>query len=289
VHRPGRQLQSVFSGRLAEFDRDREHELWRDVGIVSRSLQRGLCFRVDLEDLESPEETWQQIVERSSDVDVAPNEVDILVDLRSVRGESRGELKELVIDFVLEARQFLPRSVVVAGSSALPTVAAVPEKGLMSVPRMELKLWADVVADTQFRMPCIFGDYGVVFPGFDRGNPVTNMNAKIRYTAFENIHYFSGQLYAKSAPAEQYHSLAQHVMASGFYEGYDASFGDRYIYDCARAVRSPRSAAPWVAADQNRHIEHTAGHIAGIAGRLPGADSAELSLLVQGKSAALDA
>ena len=269
-----------------EFAPEREREMWRDLAPVVKSLGRGFCFRVDFDELEATEEIWQQIVERSADLGISPGQADVIVDLRSIRGRETEWLKEVVIDFILGSQQFAPRSVVVAASSALATVSEVPKNDRMTVERKELALWASIVADTEFSMPLLFGDYGVISPDFDRGGSITNINAKIRYTAFENIHYFRGELFDKTPPEEQYHSLAQHVMASGVYEGRDASFGDEYIYNCARGARVPRAAAPWVAVDQNRHIEHTAWHLEQIASLLIDAQPEDISRLLAGEAEA---
>lgn len=267
------------------FDREievaRQEKLWRDVEPLFRRLGRGLCFRVDIEDIEgAPEETWEQIVERSAQLHLRPAEVDVVMDLRSLRERDERAVKELVIDFAVGARSFIPRSLILAGSSALQTVSNVPEDGGVSIDRTELRLWAELFVDAAFRSPLTFGDYGVVYPDFDRDTLATRINAKIRYTARDKIHYFRGQSYSKIPPEQQYPVLARRVVDSPVYADPKYSFGDRYIYECAQGLESPRSAGPWVFADQNRHLVHTARQTQELVKRLRGAELDRVGLIL---------
>ena len=274
------------------FDREvvpeRTEQMWRELVDLVIAIGRGFCFRVDIEELDgAQEETWEKIIERSAQLKIAPSQTDVVIDLRSIRDRDERALKDLVIDFALGAGQFIPRSMILAGSSALHTVKQVPENGTLSIERKELRLWAEIFADTQFQFPLIFGDYGVVYPDFDREGSFGNINAKIRYTANDKIHYFRGKLYSKVEPHEQYHMLSQQVMASPYFIGSSYSFGDRYIHDCVKGWEKPRQPGPWVLADQNHHFVHTAHQMEILVARLPGAEQPDIDRLLAGAAPAV--
>lgn len=266
-----------------EVDLGRSDQMWTELAGLVPAIGRGCCFRIDFEEIEgAPEETWQEIVERSAQLKLAPSQVDVTLDLRSVLERDEQRLKELVLDFLLGAGRFVPRSVVVAGSSALQTVQEVPENGTLSIERKELRLWADLFADTELSYPLLFGDYGVIYPEFTREGSFSHINAKIRYTAHDKIHYFRGRSYSKMDPEIQYHTLSQHVMASPFFLGIGYSEGDKFIYDCVRGHEQPKQAGPWVTADLNHHLVHTARQIQGLVSSLPGADQEQVRRLISG-------
>lgn len=275
------------------FDREilpsRTEQMWRELAELVPVIGRGFCFRVDFEELDAAQdETWQQIAERSAQLQLRPSQTDVLIDLRSLRDREVNALKDLVIDFALAAGQFVPRSLILVGSSALNTVGEVPENGRLSVERKELRIWAEIFAESAFPCPLIFGDYGVVYPDFDRDGSFGNINAKIRYTAYSQIHYFRGTRFSEVDPAEQYHRLSQHVMASRYFLARDYSFGDRYIHDCVKGWQRPRQAGPWVVADQNHHFVHTALHTAVLVEHLPGAERAHVDRLLSGTAEILE-
>jgi len=266
-----------------EVDTARREKMWVDLASLFPRLSRGLCFRIDVDDVlgGAHEDIWQQVAERTAQLGLKPSDVDVLMDLRSLHDRDERLLKESVIDFTLEAGRFKPRTFVLSGSSALHTVSDVPADGELAVRRAELWLWAEIFTDTNLGPRIVFSDYGVVYPDFDRDTSATHINAKIRYTAQDKIHYFRGQLYSKIAPLFQYPELARRVVGSGIYAGRDYSFGDRYIHDCAAGWERPKAPGPWVFADQNRHFVYTANQAARLSQILGGMDEIERVLTAQ--------
>ncbi|MEO5969027.1 MAG: hypothetical protein ABIQ95_03800 [Bdellovibrionia bacterium] len=239
---------------------ERDDDLWSLLSPIVKNFGAGFCFRIDIDDLDDQaEDTMSQILERSSQLRLKPKEVDLFIDLRDVADRNLDELKDLVLDFL----QFIPssvnfRSIILAGSSALKTVADIPMEGVIDVARQELHLWAKLQRDLPESISLIYGDYGVVHPDFVDGIRNKYMNAKIRYTTRGRITYFRGHgLLHPVKDYEQYRKLADKVRNSSCYMGLSFSAGDKYINDVAAFNETHGAPATWVLADMNHHLEYT--------------------------------
>jgi len=239
---------------------DRDDAVWAPLRAEVKRMAQGFCFRIDIDDLDDKaQETWTELLERSADLELAPKALDLLLDLRHVAQRSTNELKELVTDFLAyKPLQNKYRSIIVAGSSALKDVAAIPKDDTGEVIRKELRVWVELQADVGSSVTLTFGDYGVVHPDFTDGGPNQNANAKIRYTLGGRIFVFRGHKLFKPTDFKQYHALAERVRNSQAYRGRDFSYGDSYIDDCADYNKGPGNMGCWVLADMNHHIEYTA-------------------------------
>lgn len=239
---------------------DRDEELWGSLHTEVQKMGRGFCFRVDVDDLDDrSEETWAAILERSAQLGLSPEDIDILIDLRYVGQTSPDALKNLVLDFL----SFAPadsafRSIVVSGSSALKHVGSIPQDGIGDVERRELRLWMELQTDLHDVHSLVFSDYGVVHPDFSIVGPNKNSNAKIRYTTSGKIRIFRGHRLREAPGFKQYHALADQVRNSSEYMGRAFSQGDTYIDDCADGTVRSGNLGTWVYVDMNHHIQHTA-------------------------------
>jgi hypothetical protein len=259
---------------------DRDDSLWPLLVPVIQSNAQGFCFRVDVDDLDDlAEETWGQILERSAELGLRSNQIDLLLDLRDVMKFELDELQRIVEDFFginPDIRGF--RSVILAGSSALKTVADIPKDGVGHVTRRELLLWSRVQREVSRELPLVFGDYGVIHPDFSDQGPNNYMNAKIRYTDRGRIVYFRG--HGLKHPVKdyvQYHSLAAQVRDSGAYQGREFSYGDWYIDTVADFNTTSGHPGTWVLADMNHHLEYTTMQMSKLVSKvLQVADEAEL-------------
>ncbi len=66
----------------------RNDNLWAELGRLAIALKNGFCFRIDIDDLDDlddqSEETWVEILERSAEMHLGAQQVDIVVDLRFI-------------------------------------------------------------------------------------------------------------------------------------------------------------------------------------------------------------
>jgi hypothetical protein len=237
-----------------------DDSLWPQMVDIVTRFQRGFCFRIDFDDLEDQaEETWRQILERTAELRLAPSDVDLLIDLRYITENVFPQREVAAIDFLNhQPKRFVPRTITLAGSSALKEVGPIPENGHAAIRRQELRLWARLQAEFQGSTSITYGDYGIVHPDFSQAARVTNANGKIRYTAGDSIHYFRGSRLSKPPGYKQYHALAKRVGESRFYCGRGFSVGDAFIDDCANCRVGTGNLPIWVHTDQNHHFEYTA-------------------------------
>lgn len=240
---------------------DRNDKLWAQLKSVVSDFNQGFCFRISIDDLDDKaEETWDQIIERTSDMALFPPQVDIVVDLRFVGDKNENDLKNMVIDFLaLNSNASKYRSVTLAGSSALKTVSEIEKDNVGEVSRKELRLWSALSRDVDESLHLLFGDYGVIHPDFSDQGSSKYTNAKIRYTVGSRILYFRGHgLTHPKKDYVQYHDLAAKVCADNRYQGASSSYGDSYMFECANRMIKPGSPSTWVRADMNHHISYTA-------------------------------
>ena len=127
---------------------DRDDALWTPLRAEIKKFGQGFCFRIDIDDLDDQaEETWAGIIERSAELGLTPDQIDLMVDLRYVGEINSDVLKNLVIDFL----SYMPagneyRSLIISGSSALKDVSSIPKDGVGEVVRNELRLWMQLQA-----------------------------------------------------------------------------------------------------------------------------------------------
>lgn len=238
---------------------ERDDAVWPILRKVVKQMNHGFCFRVDIDDLDDQaEDTWLELIERTSELKLTPLTTDLLIDLRDIRDLDRGNLKDLVLDFLAykpTANKY--RSIILAGSSALKTVTDIPKDGVGEIVRNELLLWAQLQSDLDDSVTLNYADYGIVHPDFTDIGPNKNANAKIRYTEGSKVVIFRGHKLYDPSDFPQYHVLANRVCKSQYYKGRQFSFGDRYIDNCAKKISGSGNLGNWVAADMNHHMEYT--------------------------------
>lgn len=235
------------------FGFDRDEALWPF--IAEQALRSGgLLLRLDADDIEFADETIERVLDLSR-YGIDSRYVDVMIDRRYV------ESREGALGAAVETADFIDslasrvrfRRLIVAGSCAPKSVAAVERDGYAAIPRHELTLWATLASE---RLPVrpIYGDYGVIHPDFSDLTLSTHINGKIRYTQGTQLHIHRGHSLRQGDKYEQFRVLAAAVAKSRHYRGQNFSYGDRYIYDCATGHAGTGNPGTWVLVDQNHHI-----------------------------------
>lgn len=239
---------------------ERNDELWEDLRGVVEKFRKGFAFRLRQDDLGEDviEETWSSILERSSQLNLSENEIDLILDLSSLAEQDIVDLKETIVTFLFgnpRVRHY--RSIVVSSSSALRTVGEIEKNSSAEVTRSELYLWCDLWNDLPDEVRPIYSDYGIVHPDFSDMGPNKFMNAKIRYTVGDKILYFRGHgLLYPTKDYEQYRTLARRVRADPRYRSEELSIGNHYLSDCANGHGTPGTPGTWIKADMNHHMTY---------------------------------
>lgn len=239
------------------FGFDHEPELWNRIVKIVHREGRGITFRLKIEDIDTAEETIEEIIDRLRSADIPAASTNILIDLESVferTGIQLVEVRSQCQDFIeaaLSAAKF--RLITIAASSMPRDVSAVPKSGELDFPRHELQLWAN----TFVSMPSVavgFGDYGIVHPRFSDKIIATNANAKIRYTTRGSHRIFRGYSLREGMKYQQYFDLTERVIQSDVYIDRNYSFGDDRIWLCANKFSTCGNLGTWVEADMNHHF-----------------------------------
>jgi hypothetical protein len=235
------------------FGFDRDESLWP---LIAEQTHRsgGLLLRLDIDDVDFADETIERILDLHR-FGINTRQVDIMVDHRHL------ESREYALRSAVETADFIDnlatrarfRRLIVAGSCAPKSVAAVERDGYAAIPRHELSLWATLASE---RLPLrpIYSDYGIIHPDFSDLTLSTHINGKIRYTQGMQLHIHRGHSLRQGNKYEQYRVLASEVAKSSHYRGLNFSYGDRYIYDCATGHAGTGNPGTWVLVDQNHHI-----------------------------------
>ena len=249
---------------LPVFGFDHEPELWPRIAKIAKKENRGVTFRLKMEDIEAGDDTVAMLIEHIEDQGLRSSQTNLVVDLASLHARSEQEIvkvRELTQEFIemaMTARDFGQISVV--GSSIPKDVSEVPKNGTMLFARRELPLWLEIRASVP-RAEVIFGDYGVVHPNFSDKSLATNANGKIRYTSRLHHQIFRGHSLRQGVKFGQYREISERVLASKSYGGRDFSFGDEYIWRCANHEAGTGHLGTWVEVDMNHHLVFTAAQL----------------------------
>ncbi|WP_321870902.1 beta family protein [Paraburkholderia tropica] len=254
----GRQVTPVYGF-------DRNDDLWPQLGKVVAGFGKGFAFRLGRDDLADYlfDDTWAAIVERTAELGLQENSVDLILDFGSLSGLDSEEIKETVVSFLFHnPRAKFYRSIIVSSSSALKTVGEIEQDHMTEVTRNELHLWSELWNDMPGDVKPIYGDYGVIHPDFSDAGPNKYMNAKIRYTIGDKILYFRGHgLRHPKKDYEQYYALARQVVGDHRCRDRKFSEGDIYLDNCARGQIKPGTPSTWILADMSHHMTYVAQQV----------------------------
>jgi hypothetical protein len=225
---------------------------------------RGVCMRIVAEDLDDPEAAVAEALERISTDGLAPEDVDLLLDLGEI-GVNVGP-SVLVVDITLReiaAREDW-RTLTVAATS-FPDVSAYGPNSINIAQRYEWDLWRRVQARKLPRPPD-FGDYGIF--GAQTGGP----GSEFAFAPSPNLRYTTGDdwlIFKARSPTrfgfDQFNSLCQALVARPEYAGADFSWADGYIARCAAGRDGPGNASTWIQVNTNHHVTAVVEQLASLA------------------------
>jgi hypothetical protein len=155
------------------------------------------------------------------------------------------------------------RTFTLLGTSFPKTMGGI-RKGGEVIPRHEWVLYKTVIAvfkGTGLRLPT-FGDYAISHPdGSELDWRVVKPPATIRYTIEDGWYVVKGEN-VRDYGFKQYHELSRVVLASRYYHGPGASWGDTYIQTCADRNAKTGNLSTWRQVGTNHHIEKVTRDIA---------------------------
>ncbi len=152
-------------------------------------------------------------------------------------------------------------SVTVAGTGMPTGTAEVGRDGAAKIPRSEWALWRSLDG-AGYRRPS-FGDYVVQHP-----DPLTDFDPRFMDSSAQLRYTISGSWFVvrgrgvRGTGLEQIHQLAAQVVDHPEYAGPDFSWGDQWLWNCARQSCAPGNQGRWRQVTTNHHLTYVVRQLA---------------------------
>jgi len=218
-----------------------------------------ICIRLLDNDIATPGPTNEEINKILDVLKIRPCNVHLLLDFRNISDVNVSEKKEDTVDFLKKLNEINAWLTLIISASSFPeNLSEVERYSEKLIPRLEFKLWKQILTlykNRQIERLPTFSDYCICHPDLLDFRPEYNPSVSIRYTLEEHWLILK-QAGLKRKVGErtvydfsQFHSLSNRLRGDRRYFGPEYSYGDKYIYDCARRrVKKGRNgfAAPLV-------------------------------------------
>ncbi len=226
---------------------------------------RGMCLRLEAEDLEEPEDLPRALTAALDDLALRPADVDLLLDLGPIGPEQQwtGATVRLFLTALPQITEW--RSLTLAASSFPLDLSAVEADSVTPLPRAEWTVWRALHdrAGRLERMPT-FGDYGISHPAPREVDPrIIQRSASIRYTEADDFIVAKGRSIRQHG-ADQHYDLAALLVERPDFHGEDFSWGDAYIAARARREPGPGNGMTWRKAGTSQHLAFVTSQLASL-------------------------
>jgi hypothetical protein len=228
--------------------------------------QRGAALRYNLQGTALPTGmTHGRLLEtRLSALGLDGQDVDVILDLGWLSPDVSISAAD-ICEVVDELASIAPwRNVVLVGTSMPDTLAAISERSLGGLPRLEWDLWTEVTGP-RYGKRVSFGDYAIQHPRppEDTG---PGMRANIRYTAVNRTVIARGEGSVTQGGASQYPELCRMITGLDDFETRDYSWGDGVIEECAGGGSWSASQGLWRGAGTSHHLRLVTDQLRTLAG-----------------------
>jgi hypothetical protein len=243
----------------------RENEYQDVVRDVILRDNRGVCLRIEGDDIEDPDFN-DSIDSFLSIISLQPPAVDIIIDFKDIPTQPhlisrlatiiRGEINSLP-----HLREW--RTITFAATGFPQDLSGVAGQTISMVSRSEWIIWNSTTSGRIGRKPS-FGDYGISHPEPVEIDPrIMTRSASIRYTTEDNWLIVKGRS-VKYFGSGQYYSLCQTLIHRQEYSGQSFSWGDEYINSCAAGQTGPGSAMTWRKVGNSHHLAFVVDQISNL-------------------------
>lgn len=190
--------------------------------------------------------------------------IDLLVDFKIV--DDKTSCKSLLnkINLLPHIEQW--RTFIVAGGAFPQDLSHLEKHNQHNISRADWKIWNTLLKDLK-RSPS-FADYTLQYPVYTPKTSASNPSASIRYTLEKDwvIVRGEGLRNPKGAGFKQYPAQAQILAKQKIFKGENFSFGDSYIAEKAKDIKTKKTGNPktWLEAGINHHLTLVANQIANL-------------------------
>ncbi len=262
--------RNIWGISVTGLDRDEEYNI--SIKKVIESDNRGVCIRLLSYDIQDSFEANKKVNELLSFLELSAQDSHIILDLRNLTPDSMPEYVDDTLVFLHNFGKLNEWSTLTLAGSGFPeSMGGIEKNSLTRIPRVELELWEQVISQGRNerlnRLPT-FGDYGICYPDIPDFDLSFNPSVKIRYTLPQSWLVVKGggikrKINGKtSRDYSQFHTLAEKMCANREYYSRDYSYGDSYIFRCAKGLVGPGNLTKWVEVDTNHHLTLVAQQIA---------------------------
>ena len=235
---------------------------------IQEGLKHGVCIRLLNDDLETPEETFNQVEVILEDLEISSSECHLLVDFKYIKIAGL----ESAIESLTELGNYIDfsnwNSLIVSGSSFPKDMSGISKDTTVKIPRVELKLWKSVMKlQPLLGIRPLYSDYCIVHPETPDIDPKKVRSAgKIRYATENNWVVFRGSSLKEGDRFNQYFNLAKKVVNHECYLGNGTSWGDKHYKECSKGNTTCGSLTTWIKVDTNHHLTVVAEQISSLVG-----------------------
>lgn len=224
---------------------------------VIRRDKRGVCIRVDNNDLENPGTLSNGLNDLATYLDLKREQCDLIFDLKTLSPETRGPMV-FAMNTILSLLPGIDkwRTLTLAGSSFPDSMMDVPQHTFHQLPRVEWEIWTAIVTRGGVPRLPTYGDYGVSSPsasGEGIDPRMMRMSANLRYTLDNTWLLLKGRN-VRDHGFEQFRDLCRLLVGSQHFKGQDFSWGDNYIHEAAQNAAGPGNASTWRKVGTSHHL-----------------------------------
>lgn len=234
---------------------NRDTDYQTEVKNINQTDRRGICIRLEDDDFLGTNKIIQDLLLL---LNVTEESVDLVIDLGAIVPEKQRTAlitATAVINSISNVNAF--RTLTLAGTAYPSNISSYVATGTTgSVQRSEWINWKAIYSNLGqiTRMPT-FGDYTINSPDIIEMDPrLMQMAAGIRYTGKNEFYIFRGVSVKKAGGWRQAQALCQDIIAHHCYSSRTYSWGDAYIYDCAKGTASTGNAESWRRVGTNHHL-----------------------------------
>lgn len=240
-----------------------DEETKRIVGSLAKKYNSGLCLRLVRSDFIDTNKLSAELQNFLKTYILSERDIDLLIDLKEDKDSEYSKLINLSqqIPNLSEWRTFS------FASGAFPvdlTDCKVDEERY--IPRLDWSNWVNQMNSKILKRHPSFADYTIQHPIYKESVQFFSPSASIRYTLADNWLVLRGRK-GKSVYYLAYANLlSQSQKYQDVFRGADFSFGDAYIVEKGKDLKSKHPGGPkdWLTAGINHHLAYTIDQIANL-------------------------
>lgn len=196
---------------------------------ISLSQNKGIGLRLFSKPIN---EINLEIEENIAFLELQPEKIDLIIDLRSLLERNLDEISHYVTDLIFNL-QYLNkwRSFVMVGSSFPIDLSELTPEQVHIIKRKNWLIWQKLILGEQVERIPAYGDYTISHPSISVIEGIPNASASIRYTHENNFYIYRGRG-TRQYGFEQYFDISETLIHNEHFYGQYHCAGDEFIFKC---------------------------------------------------------